>query len=130
MTRFHHSAADGLSAALWLGHQLNVAYGLEEVERERASFVDLPLRNLSTSVRRSQFAFDGASDRLWTSTLTAFRKATMDHDRRLRLRSCRKRAGELVGLLITICSRRARSKFFRSGIKHIRTEQRSVCGCR
>ena len=66
VTRFHHSAADGLSAALWLGHQLNVAYGLEEVERERAPFVNLPLRNLSTSVRRSQFAFDGASDRLWT----------------------------------------------------------------
>ena len=66
VTRFHHSAADGLSAALWLGHQLNVAYGLEEVERERAPFIDLPLRNLSTSVRRSQFAFEGASDRLWT----------------------------------------------------------------
>lgn len=66
VTRFHHAAADGLSAALWLGHQLNVAYGLEKVERERAPFVDLPLRNLSTSVRRSKFAFDGASDRLWT----------------------------------------------------------------
>ena len=55
-----------LSAALWLGHQLNVAYGLEEVELERAPFVDLPLRKLPTSVRRSKFAFDGASDRLWT----------------------------------------------------------------
>lgn len=67
VTRFHHSAADGLSAALWLGHQLNVAYGLEEVKLERAPFVDLPLRNLPTSVRRSQFAFETASDRLWTS---------------------------------------------------------------
>ena len=67
-TRFHHSAADGLSAALWLGHQLNVAYGLEEVDSERAPFVDLPLRNLSTSVRRSQFAFDSASDRLWSQS--------------------------------------------------------------
>lgn len=66
ITRFHHSAADGLSAALWLGHQLNVAYGLEEVECERAPFVDLPLRNQATSVRRSQFAFEGASDRLWS----------------------------------------------------------------
>src|SRR5687768_12774473 len=27
-TRFHHAAADGLSAAMWLGHQLSVAYGL------------------------------------------------------------------------------------------------------
>jgi hypothetical protein len=67
VTRFHHSAADGLSAALWLGHQLNVAYGLEEIEVERAPFVDLQLRNLPTSVRRSEFAFAGASDRLWTS---------------------------------------------------------------
>jgi hypothetical protein len=66
-TRFHHSAADGLSAALWLGHQLNVAYGLEEVELERRPFADLPLRTLATSVRRSEFAFAGASDRLWTS---------------------------------------------------------------
>ena len=67
VTRFHHSAADGLSAALWLGHQLNVAYGLEEVELERAPFAELALRKLPASVRRSQFAFDGASDRLWTS---------------------------------------------------------------
>ncbi|HJU93545.1 MAG TPA: hypothetical protein VJ656_11475, partial [Pyrinomonadaceae bacterium] len=40
---------------------------LEEVELERAPFLDLPLRNLSPSVRRSQFAFEGGSDRLWTS---------------------------------------------------------------
>ncbi len=68
VSRFHHAAADGLSAALWLGHQLNVAYGLEEVERERAPFAEVTLRRLSTSVRRSQFAFDKASDPLWTSS--------------------------------------------------------------
>lgn|SRR6185369_14764878 len=67
VTRFHHSAADGLSAALWLGHQLNVAYGFEAIESERAPFVDLPLRRNATFVRRSEFAFAGASDRLWTS---------------------------------------------------------------
>lgn len=67
VTRFHHSAADGLSAALWLGHQLNVAYGLEAVELERTPFTGLRLRKLPTSVRRSQFAFAGASDGLWTS---------------------------------------------------------------
>jgi hypothetical protein len=67
VTRFHHSAADGLSAALWLGHQLNVAYGFEAVEVEPAPFVNLQLRRLPRSVRRSKFAFDGASDRLWTS---------------------------------------------------------------
>lgn len=67
VTRFHHSAADGLSAALWLGNQLNVAYGREPIEVERRPFVELPLRNSPTSVRRSEFAFAGASDRLWTS---------------------------------------------------------------
>jgi hypothetical protein len=68
-TRFHHSAADGLSAALWLGHQLNVAYGLEAAQSERSEFNGLALRRLPVSVRRSQFAFDGASDRLWTTNL-------------------------------------------------------------
>jgi hypothetical protein len=67
-TRFHHSAADGLSAALWLGHQLNVAYGLEAAQHERTPFVDLPLRRPATSVRRSQFAFDKASDPLRTAS--------------------------------------------------------------
>ena len=66
VTRFHHAAADGLSAALWLGHQLNVAYGVETVELDRAPFAGPALRRLPTSVRRSEFAFDGASDRLWT----------------------------------------------------------------
>jgi hypothetical protein len=67
-TRFHHSAADGLSAALWLGHQLNVAYGLEAVQCERGEFNGVALRRSAVSVRRSQFAFDGASDRLWTAS--------------------------------------------------------------
>jgi hypothetical protein len=61
-TRFHHAAADGLSAALWLAHQLSVAYGLPPP----ASSAELSLRRASTSVRRSQFAYDGACDRLWT----------------------------------------------------------------
>ena len=67
-TRFHHSAADGLSAALWLGHQLNVAYGLEAAQSEPRELNGLALRRSPVSVRRSQFAFDGASDRLWTET--------------------------------------------------------------
>jgi hypothetical protein len=66
-TRFHHAAADGLSAALWLGHQLNVAYELETPQLERGQFNALALRQSSQSVRRSQFAFDGASDALRTS---------------------------------------------------------------
>lgn len=67
VTRFHHAAADGLSAALWLGHQLNVAYGIETAQLDRAPFAALDLRRLPTRVRRSKFAFAGASDALWTS---------------------------------------------------------------
>jgi hypothetical protein len=66
-TRFHHAAADGVSAALWLGHQLNVAYGFEPPQSKRAPFTSPALRRLQTLVRRSKFAFNGASDPLWTS---------------------------------------------------------------
>src|SRR5690348_9198479 len=47
-TRFHHAAADGLSAALWLGHQLSVVYGLTPP----AHAGKLLLRRAETSVRR------------------------------------------------------------------------------
>src|SRR6185369_1711975 len=63
-TRFHHAAADGLSATLWLGHQLNVAYGLEREQTERGAFDGLALRHSESSVHRSKFAFNGASDPL------------------------------------------------------------------
>lgn len=63
-TRFHHAAADGMSAALWLGHQLSVAYGVEP--RETAA--EIVLRRARMSVRRSAFAYDGACDRLWTAS--------------------------------------------------------------
>ena len=62
-TRFHHAAADGLSAALWLGHQLSVGYGLTPPSRS----AELSLRRAAISVRRSKFAYDGACDPLWTS---------------------------------------------------------------
>ena len=66
-TRFHHAAADGLSAALWLGHQLNVAYEIERPQIDPGRFNGLTLRKSANSVRRSQFAFEGASDPLRTS---------------------------------------------------------------
>ena len=107
VTRFHHSAADGLSASLWLGHQLNVAYGLEEVEVERAPFAELALRKLRTSVRRSKFAFDGASDRLWTSHMRrsgkrrwitiGFRAAELQ-------KACRRVAGFTYNDLLATCT--------------------------
>src|ERR1700754_334492 len=67
VTRFHHAAADGLSAALWLGHQLSVAYGLIEPETTATSFAEVALRDLDKSVWRSAFAYNGASDPLWTT---------------------------------------------------------------
>lgn len=66
-TRFHHAAADGLSATLWLGHQLKIAYGLEREQTERGAFDQLALRHSDSSVHRSKFAFNGASDPLRTS---------------------------------------------------------------
>jgi hypothetical protein len=66
LTRFHHAVADGLSAAMWLGHQLRVARGKEAAVPEALPFQGLPLRSHSSSVRRSRFAYRGPSDRLWT----------------------------------------------------------------
>ena len=91
-TRFHHAAADGLSAALWLGHQLSVAYGLTPP----AHAPELSLRRAQTSVRRSQFAYDGACDPLWTvakSTRTGTRRWTTFHFCATDLRQACKRAG-------------------------------------
>ena len=59
-TRFHHAAADGMSAAMWLGHQLSVAYGLTPMTGSS----QVVLRNAETSVRRSIFAYEGACDPL------------------------------------------------------------------
>lgn len=67
VTRFHHAAADGLSAALWLGHQLSVANRLVEPETIRAPVSEVSLRQSETKVRRSAFAYHGASDPLWTT---------------------------------------------------------------
>lgn len=66
VTRFHHAAADGLSAALWLGHQLSVANGIAPPE----SCTQLSLRHQENSVRRSKFAYDAACDPLWTVNAT------------------------------------------------------------
>lgn len=67
VTRFHHAAADGLSAALWLGHQLGVAYGLTEPETTGASISEVALRDAEKSVWRTTSAYSSASDPLWTT---------------------------------------------------------------
>jgi hypothetical protein len=68
ITRFHHSAADGMSAALWLQHQLEVAHGITEIDQTDGSYRPPPLRFLTSSVRRSKFAYVTTSDTLVTSS--------------------------------------------------------------
>ena len=101
-TRFHHVAADGLSAALWLGHQLSVAYGLTPP----ASSARLALRRPATSVRRSCFAYDGACDRLWTphATRSGVRHWTSFGFRSFELRqACRRAGGFTYSDLLATC---------------------------
>lgn len=107
VTRFHHAAADGLSAALWLGHQFKVAYRLEPIEVERAPFTGPSLRAHSTSVRRSKFAFDGASDRLWTSHSKRSgtrRWFSIDFPAQELQKACRRAAGFTYNDLLATCA--------------------------
>ena len=67
ITRFHHAAADGMSAALWLRHQLEVVGEIEPVEPQVPSFEPPFLKSLKSSVRKSRFAYSGLSDKLATS---------------------------------------------------------------
>ena len=65
VTRFHHAAADGLSAAMWISHQLQVALGEEPAALCSAAPT---LKRTSTAVWRSRFAYSKPSTPLQTST--------------------------------------------------------------
>ena len=67
VTRFHHAAADGLSAAMWLSHQLRVAQEKTAPVAEVSPFQCLHLRSHPAPVNKSVYAYRGASDLLWTS---------------------------------------------------------------
>ena len=67
ITRFHHAAADGMSAALWLRHQLEVVSEIGQVEHQVHSFEPPLLKSLKSSVRKSRFSYSGPSDKLATS---------------------------------------------------------------
>jgi hypothetical protein len=92
VSQFHHAAADGLSAALWLTHQLQVA---SDHERPLSfpSFYSMPqLRYLSPSVRRSKFAYSEPSDCLRTVNQRASGKRkwlTFDFDAEPLRHACR-----------------------------------------
>ena len=101
-TRFHHAAADGLSAAMWLGHQLSVASGLPPPTIP----VALSLKRAAASVRRSKFAYDGACDRLWTpnATRTGTRRwTTFSFPSTDLQRACRRAGGFTYSDLLATC---------------------------
>jgi hypothetical protein len=107
VTRFHHAAADGLSAALWLGHQLNVAYEFETAQRECGRFDGPVLRGATSSVRRSRFAFEGASDPVRSSGSKrsgSRRWATICFDARELQRACRRTGGFTYHALLAACA--------------------------
>jgi NRPS condensation-like uncharacterized protein len=107
VTKFHHAAADGTSASLWLNHQLAVAFGFEKVRKEQSPFEPLSLKQLSTTVRRSQFAYATPSEQLWTlpaqrSGVRAWTSISFEANR-LR-KACRKTQGFTYSDLLATCA--------------------------
>lgn len=102
-TRFHHAVADGMSAAMWLGHQLSIAYGLTPSENS----TEVVLRTADKSVRRSMFAYDGACDPLLTANSTRSgtrRWITRNFAREDLQRACRRAGGFTYSDLLATCT--------------------------
>lgn len=57
----HHAAGDLVSILAWVRHQLDVAFG-----RTPATPTSLTLRTCDAPVRKSRYAWSGASTRLWS----------------------------------------------------------------
>ncbi len=66
VTRFHHAVADYMSATMWLGHQLRVAYSQQNPLAEVFSFQELSLRSHPSPVKKSRFSYRGPAHRLWS----------------------------------------------------------------
>lgn len=64
VTRFHHAAADGLSALMWLRHQVEVAFGLRSPTSTVMPYTHPVLRQHASARRTSPFAYSHPSDRL------------------------------------------------------------------
>jgi hypothetical protein len=106
VTRFHHVAADGLSAALWLRHQLRVAYGLEDCERYSAGHHAPVLKEHGARVKKSIFAFPGRSERLWCRNGNPSRRRswrTLHIDAGSLRRLCRRAGGFTYNDLLATC---------------------------
>jgi hypothetical protein len=107
VTKFHHAAADGLSAAMWLSEQLSVAYGLKDPVTDRSGFSELPLRQSASSARKSIFAYRGASDPLWTTNYIpsgARRWLTINFPATDLRRACRRARGFTYSDLLATCA--------------------------
>jgi hypothetical protein len=63
VTRFHHAAADGVAAGLWLRHQLAIAFGGAAPATDAAPRRP-QLRHHESPTRRSAFAFPRPAERL------------------------------------------------------------------
>ena len=64
VTRIHHAAADGFSAAMWLRHQFQVANGSESPATEPASFESVRLRLHQSPERKNPFGNGGRAQSL------------------------------------------------------------------
>ena len=107
VTRFHHAAADGLSAAMWLSHQLRVAQAKEAPAAWVSPFQNLALRTYAAAIRRSRFAYRGGSDRLWTRSSRASRARrwrTIEVAATDLRRGCRRTGGFTYNDLLATCA--------------------------
>ena len=114
VSRFHHAAADGMSAALWLGHQLQVANGLVPSVNNPAFYSRPSLRYLNPSVRRSKFAYDEPSDPLKISKNQPSgerRWLTLTFPATDLRRACKRRGGFTYNDLLATCALEVLEKF-------------------
>lgn len=65
VTYFHHAAADLVSVAMWLEHQLDVATGRREAVTAAHPYLPVALKDHPRPVRKSQYAHAGPSTALW-----------------------------------------------------------------
>ncbi len=68
LTRFHHCAFDGVSASMWLFHQLMVASGQVQPEQELGPWTPPELAGHDAPHRKSTYSHLGGSTRLWTQS--------------------------------------------------------------
>lgn len=107
VTRFHHAAADGLSAAMWLAHQLAVASGHSEPQHQPSNGNEPVLKTQRTAVRRSRFSYPNASESL--SSLQLLRNGirrwtTLEFDATELKTKCRRAGGFTYNDLLATCT--------------------------